>query len=83
LEITRNAGENLSVYRLINIMEKLKEKIDIHMIKKLVPLILIVLCCIIIGYWAVSLTLKVDKLRDDVNGLSGLLTGKIIDNIKK
>ena len=56
-----------------------KKEEKIVKLKGFIPLFALILCCIIVAYWAVTLTMKVDKLRDDVNGLSTLLTQKIIN----
>lgn len=48
-------------------------------IKKVIPFIVLLLCCIIILYWAVKMTLKVELLEDNLSSLTGLITQGIIE----
>lgn len=47
-------------------------------IKKVIPCIVLVLCCIIILYWAIKMTLKVELLEDNLSSLTGIITQGIM-----
>ena len=48
-------------------------------IKKVIPFIFLVFSFIIIFYWAIKMTLKVELLEDNLSSLTGVITQGIIN----